>query len=128
MYTRSDGCTVLFVVRTYSGGPPDVHSANCTPNVCQSTRHTLLFGNTLWIILGCTKQPLDRCVKVLDVRCFSGPINTTLPLRVLHIVLDALRQPKCSQSVSKCCERVRVAFASFRTFVRQNSCDFVSRR
>jgi hypothetical protein len=30
MYARFGGCTLLFVVRTYEGGPPDVRSANCT--------------------------------------------------------------------------------------------------
>ena len=86
------------------------------------------FWNTLWIIPGRTKQRLDYCVKVPDVRPLVGgpllsrPINTTLPLRVLHEVLDTPTLPKYFQSVSKCCEHVRVVFRSFRMFMRRNSC------
>jgi hypothetical protein len=41
---------LLSVVQTYDGGPPDVCSANTTPDVRGTTRRTLLFvyslGNT----------------------------------------------------------------------------------
>jgi hypothetical protein len=50
MYSRSSGRTLLSVVRTYDGGPPDVRSINSTPDVRGTTGHTILFeyplGNT----------------------------------------------------------------------------------
>jgi hypothetical protein len=44
MYARSSGRTLLFVVRTYDGGPPDVRFANSTPDIRGTTGRTLLFG------------------------------------------------------------------------------------
>jgi hypothetical protein len=38
----------------------------------------------------------------LNVRCFSRPINNTLPLTHSHHFQNTSRQPKCFQSVSKC--------------------------
>jgi hypothetical protein len=50
MYARSSGRTLLSVVRTYDGGPPDVCSVNSTLDVRGTTGRTLLFeyplGNT----------------------------------------------------------------------------------
>ena len=43
MYTRSSVCMLLFLVRTYSGGPPDVPSINHIANIRGTTEHMLLF-------------------------------------------------------------------------------------
>jgi hypothetical protein len=49
-YARSSGRTLLSVVRTYDGGPPDVRSVNSTLDVRETTGRTLLLvyplGNT----------------------------------------------------------------------------------
>jgi hypothetical protein len=44
MYARSSGRTLLSIVQTYDGGPPDVRSVNSTPDVRGTTGRTLLFG------------------------------------------------------------------------------------
>jgi hypothetical protein len=44
MQARSSGRTLLSVVWTYDGGPPDVRSANSTPDVRGTTGRMLLFG------------------------------------------------------------------------------------
>jgi hypothetical protein len=46
MYARFDKHTLLFVVQTYRGGPPDVHFANSTTDVRYFLGYPL--GNT-WI-------------------------------------------------------------------------------
>jgi hypothetical protein len=86
--------------RTYVG-PPDVR----------------YFLNTLWIIPGRTRQPLNHWARTTDVHplagcpLLSGPINRALPPRISHSFQNAPRLPKCFQSVSKlseCLVSVRV--------------------
>ena len=80
------------------------------------------FWNTLWVILGCTKQPLDRCVKVPNVRPFCRTLTAfwaykySLPLRAFH----ELERPSGCQSVPRvfceCFVSVCEVLARFETF------------
>jgi hypothetical protein len=67
-----------------------------------------------------------------DVRYFSGPINRALPPSYFSQFQNAPRLPKCFQSISKLCECLASVcvrgVCKFGTFVKQNSCGFVSRR
>jgi hypothetical protein len=62
------GRSSLFLVQTYVRGPLDVHSANSTQTNRETPDVHYFFKNTLWIIPRPMRHPLDRCVKVLDVR------------------------------------------------------------
>ena len=68
MYTMIDGCSSLFIVRMYVGGPPDVRSINSTWTNGKMPGVRYFFRNTLWIIPRRTRYPLDSCVKVPNVR------------------------------------------------------------
>jgi hypothetical protein len=112
MYARSGKHMLLSVVRMYEGGPSDVRSVNCTREC------TLLFEyplDNIWTY-EVAIEPLDKnhwtYAPWLDVRCFSGPINSTLP----PSCFSQFRMPLGCQSVSggcsKLCECVCEAFAN----------------
>jgi hypothetical protein len=90
--------------QTYRGGPPDVRSAKCTGG------RTLLFEYPLdntWTYEAAI-EPLGENHRTYalwpDVRCFSRPINSTLPPSCFSPFSYAPRLPECYQSVSKFCE------------------------
>jgi hypothetical protein len=73
-------------------------------------------------------EPLGKNYKTYapwpDIRYFSGLVNTTLPLFILH----KFQTPPGCQSVPRVFyEHVCEVFTSFGMFVRRKSCSFVSR-
>ena len=122
-------------------GLPNVCSANRIVNIRQKYRTHITFWNTIWLILGRMKQPLDHYVIVLDVRPF-GRTSATLLGELLAALSYKYPYPStfltsfpmplgCRCEFPKCCEcfvSVCEVFACFETFVRRNSYGFVSRR
>jgi hypothetical protein len=117
-YARSGGRALLYVVRTYKGGPPDVRSANCTGRTYVGPSNVRYFLNTLWLIHGRTRQPLDRWTRNTG-RTPLGRTSTAFwaykynPTPFVFCIScrhpQAARMfPECSQSVlSVLCEHVR---------------------
>jgi hypothetical protein len=96
-YARSDGHTLLSIVRTYGGNHRTYREDHriyalqtVQADICETIRHTLLFEYPLintWTYeaamesLGKNHQTYAPW---LDIRCFSKPINTILPIFILH--------------------------------------------
>ena len=96
---------LLSVVRMYSGGPPDVRSANYTGGHTWDHRTYATFWNILWLILGRTRQPLDcwaRTTRRTPLGRMSGAAfwayKYPLPPSCFAPVLDAPRLPECFES------------------------------
>ena len=140
MYARSGGRTLLFVVRMYNGGPPNIHSTNRTGGHTWDHRTYATFWNTLWLLPGRTRQPLDSCVIVPNVRPFGrtsitlpGELSVALSYKYLYpsTFFTSFQTPLgCWCEFPKCCEcfvSVCEVFVCLETFMRQNPCDFVSK-
>jgi hypothetical protein len=94
--------TLLSIVWTYGGGPPDVRSANCTGRRMWDHRTYATFWNTFWLIPECTRQPLNCWVRTTRRTPFGRTsaafwaYKYPLPSSCFAQVSDTRRLPKCS--------------------------------
>jgi hypothetical protein len=84
-YIRVGGRTLIFLVRMYTRGPPDVRLQIVYGHMLGTTLMYATFQNTPWIILGHTLQLLDHYVnsigvtlRLLNVCYFSGELIAPL--------------------------------------------------